>query len=82
MNWAIPQTGADPCLYYKWDPMIGLIVCLSFIINIHIVCKEEGMSMVKEQFTVTVDCDDIGPMKEYIGMKIDVNHATRSLKKV
>ena len=70
----------DPCLYYKWDPMIGMIVWLSFLNDMLIVCKEEWMSMVKEQFTETVNCDNIGPMKECIGTKIDVNHATRSLK--
>ena len=71
---------ADSCLYYKWDPMIGLIAWLSFIDNMLIICKEEEMSKVEKQFTRTVNCDDIGPMKEYIGTKIDVNHATRSLK--
>ena len=53
---------------------------LSFIDDMLIICKEEGMAMVKKQFTGTVDCDDIGPMNEYIGMKIDVDHATKSLK--
>ena len=46
--------------------MIGLIVWLSFIDDMLMVCKEEGMAKVKKQFTGTVDCDDIGPMKEYI----------------
>ena len=67
----------DPCLYYKWNPTIGLIVWLSFIDDMLIICKEEGMAI---QFTGTVGCDDISPLKEYIGTKIDVNHATKSLK--
>ena len=74
------QNRVDPCLYYKWDPMIGLIVWLSFFNDVLIICKEVGMSKVKEQFTGTVNCDNIGLMKEYIGVKIDVNYATRSLK--
>ena len=60
--------------------MIGLIVWLSFIDDMLIICKEEGMDMVKQKFTKMVKCNDIGPMREYIGMKIDVDHATRSLK--
>ena len=36
--------------------------------------------MVKKQFTEMVDCEDSGPMKEYVGMKINVDHATKSLK--
>ena len=45
-----------------------------------IVCKEAGMNVVKQQFTETVDCNDIGPMKEYIGTKIDVDSAKCILK--
>ena len=74
------QNKPDPCLYYKWDLTIWLIVLLSFIDDMLIICKDEGMNMVKKQFTETVDCDGIGPMKEYIGTKIDVDHATKSLK--
>ena len=74
------QNKVDPCLYYKWEPTIGLIVWISFIDNMLIICKEEGMAMVKKQFTEMVDCEDNGPMKEYIGMKINLNHATKSLK--
>ena len=74
------QNKVDPCLYYKWDPTIGLIVWLSFIDDMLIVCKEEGMDIVKKRFTKTVECDDIGPMKEYIGTKINVDHTAKSLK--
>ena len=74
------QNKADPCLYYKWDLMVGLIVWLSFIDNKLIICKEEGMDMVKKRVIDMVECDDIGPMKEYIGTEINVDHATKSLK--
>ena len=74
------QNKENLCLYYKRDPTIELIVWLSFIDNMLIICKEEGMAMVKKHFTDMVDCDDIGPMKEYIGMKINVDHATKNLK--
>ena len=77
------QNKADPCLYYKWDPvigMIGLIVWSCFKDNMLIICKEEGMAMVKKHSTEMVDCDNSGPMKECIGTKIDVDHATKSLK--
>ena len=43
-----------------------MIVLFSFIDDMLIICKEEGMDMVKKQFTETVDCEDIGLMKEYI----------------
>ena len=61
---------ADPCLYYKWHADHGLIVWLSFIDNMLIICHKQAMQNIKKQFTDTVDCDDIGEMKEYIGTKI------------
>ena len=48
---------------------MGLIVWLSFIDDMLIVCMEDAMETIKKKFTETVDCDDIGEMKEYIGTK-------------
>ena len=59
-NWA------NPCLYYKWDNNHRLILWLSFIDDMLIVCCEAAMSNVKKQFTDTVDCNNLGPMQEYI----------------
>ena len=36
--------------------------------------------MVKQQFTETLDCDDISHMKEYIGTKIDIDREKCKLK--
>ena len=74
------QNQADPCLYYKWDLQIGLIVWLSFIDDMLIVCDKVGMTQTKEKFTKAVECDDIGSMQEYIGTKIDVDEKNKSLK--
>ena len=67
-------------MYYKWDPKLGLIVWLSFIDDMLIVCKKAAMNVVKQQFTETVDCDDISPIKEYIGTKIDIDSGKCKLK--
>ena len=40
----------DPCLYYKWDPTIRLIVWLSLVDDMLIFCKEEGKAKVKKHF--------------------------------
>ena len=34
------QNCVDPCLYYKWDSQIGLIVWLSFIDNMLVICSK------------------------------------------
>ena len=67
------QTRADPCLYYEWDKKFGLIVQLSFINDMLIVCSEDTMVSIKKKFTETMDCDDSGEMKKYIGIKVSIN---------
>ena len=71
---------ADPCLYYKWDSTVGLIMWISFIDDMLVVCNEKYMDDVKQKFTNTVDCDDMGAMVEYIGTKIDIDKTKRELK--
>ena len=38
---------ADPCLYYKWDSTMGLIMWISFIDDMLVVCDEKYMDDVK-----------------------------------
>ena len=71
------QNHTDPCLYYKWYSQIGLIVWLSFIDNMLVICNQSEMDQTKAMFTKVVDCDDIGPMQEYIGTKIDVDEKSK-----
>ena len=45
-----------------------------------IVCLEDAMESIKKKFTVIVDCDDIGEMKEYIGTKVSIDQHNNTLK--
>ena len=74
------QNHADPCLYHRWDSTMGLIMWISFIDDMLVVCNEKYMDDVKQKFTNTVDCDDMGAMVEYIGTKIDIDNRKRELK--
>ena len=60
---------ADPCLYDKWAKKLMLIVWSSFIDDMLMICAEDVMENVNKKFMKTVDCDDIGAIKEYIGTK-------------
>ena len=46
---------------------MGLIIWISFIDDMLVVCDEKYMAKIKQEFTGTVDCDDMGAMVEYIG---------------
>ena len=68
------QSKADLCLYYTWDAPYGLIVILSWIDDHLIFGKREGALHYKKKITDLIDCDDIGPLTDYIGNKIEFNH--------
>ena len=68
---------ADPCLYYTWDAVYGLIIILSWIDDLLIFGKHEGVLHYNKQITDLIDCDDIGPLTDYIGNKIEFNRDER-----
>ena len=59
---------------------MGLIMWISFIDDMLVVCNKKYMANVKQKFTNTVDCDDMGVMGEYIGTKIDIDNRKCELK--
>ncbi|KAL7572430.1 hypothetical protein ACA910_006609 [Epithemia clementina (nom. ined.)] len=63
---------ADPCFYYQLTATFGLILFLSWINDI-IFGSEEGVAHYKEKFTGRINCDDVGPLTDYVGNKIEVN---------
>ena len=71
------RSKADPCLYYTWDAVYGLIIILSWMDNLLIFGKHEGVLHYEKKTTDLIDCDDIGPLTDYIGNKIDFNRDER-----
>ena len=50
---------------------MGLIFWIPFIDDMLVVCDEKYIAKIKQEFTSTVDCNDMGAMVEYIGTKKD-----------
>ena len=73
------RSKADPCLYYTWDAVYGLIIILSWIDDLLIFGKREGVLHYNKKITdlLLIDCDDIGPLTDYIGNKIEFNRDER-----
>ena len=65
---------ADLCLYYTWDAVYGLIIILSWIDDLLIFGKCEGVIHYNKMIADLIDCDDIGPLTDYIGNKIEFIH--------
>ena len=76
----ILRSKADPCLYYKWMSAFGLIVVLSWIDDIMICGNKEGVLHYKKLLTEKIDCDDVGPLTNYIGNKIDIDRKNCAMR--
>jgi Reverse transcriptase (RNA-dependent DNA polymerase) len=61
----------DPCLYYSWTEQWGLIIWLSWVDDLLVCGKKEGVLDFKKKMMEQWDCDEQGTLKEYIGCKID-----------
>ena len=80
--WRSMQYGrskADPCLYFKWTEL-GLILWLSWVDDCLVAGKEQGVLKAKASMMKLFDCDDVGPLKEYVGCKIDYDQEAGTMK--
>ena len=66
------RSKADPCIYYKWTNA-GLVVWTSWIDDNVMMGPEKEMKKEKQKFIEIFECDDVGPLEEYVGCKIEVD---------
>ena len=64
------RSKADPCMYYSWTQW-GLVIIISWIDDNLIVGSKEAARNVKNMFMQQFDCDDVGPLNEYVGNAIE-----------
>jgi len=64
------RSHADPCLYYKWvEGWLGMM--MSWIDDNAIIGKEQDVFDLKQLLMQQFECDDCGPMNEYVGCTIE-----------
>ena len=73
------RSKADPCLYFAWT-QFGLISFLSYIDDMILMGNKDGAMHFREIFKGKVDVDDIGPLDEYLGSKIEFCTEQRAVK--
>ncbi len=71
---------AELCVYYKWTELYGLLVWTSFIDDMILFGTHRGVMKYKQMFLEQVDCDDVGPLNEYLGCKVEINHQRKMAK--
>ena len=64
---------ADPCLYYKWNSEGRLGLWISWVDDCLNVGHPDDVKKSKELIFNEFDCDDVGPLTDYVGCKIDID---------
>jgi len=66
----LKRSTADPCLYFKW--VNGrLVMMMSWIDDNAIVGQENNVMELKKNLLNQFECEDCGPMDEYLGCTIE-----------
>ena len=65
----IERSTVDPCLYYKWTDS-GPCFIVSWIDDNLICGNQVTVTCIKKQLMALFDCEDCGPMVEYVGNTI------------
>ena len=74
------RSKADPCLFFKWDNLYGLVMWLTWIDDKLCIASQDIIEREKEELKTHYKCDDVGPVEDYIGCKITIDHEERSVK--
>ena len=73
------RSEADPCLYFKWEKP-GIVIWLSWVDDCLIVGHKEQVIHHRNEMMDRFDCDNVGPMREYVGCKIERDVQNRKVK--
>lgn len=75
------RSKADPCLYYVWrDGRLSL--CLSWVDDILALGEKQDVERIQQDLESKFTCKREGPLKEYVGSKIDLSRDENGLGKL
>jgi Reverse transcriptase (RNA-dependent DNA polymerase) len=73
------RSAADPCLYFRWDEDGKLCVWLTWIDDCIIMGSSHVVDRERAKMMKLFECDDVGPMEEYVGNKIEMREKRMKL---
>jgi Reverse transcriptase (RNA-dependent DNA polymerase) len=73
------RSTAVPCLYFRWDEDGELCVGLTWINDCIIVGSSQVVDRERQKMMQLFECDDVGPMEEYVGNKIEMSEQRMKL---
>jgi hypothetical protein len=74
------QSKADPCLHFKWDDIMGLMMWLSWVDDLFGAGEERAVKATKEGIKSQMECEETGELQEYVGCKLVRDVAGRTMK--
>jgi hypothetical protein len=73
------RSAADSCLYFQWDKDGELCVWLTWIDDCIIVGSSDVVDRERAKMMQLFECNDVGPMEEYVGNKIEIRESGMKL---
>ena len=74
------KSGADPCLYFKWNDHERLNIWISWVDDLLAIGTRDDVELMAEGVKSQFDVDDLGTLEEYVGCKIDIDRENRSMR--
>ena len=71
---------ADACLQYTWTKSGHLLMWICWVDDCMIVGPKDEVLKAKNDMKTFFEVDDTGEMKEYVGMKLDIDRENRTMK--
>jgi hypothetical protein len=73
------RSKVDPCVFYKWTEK-GIVIWMVVLDDCCGIGPESELLSSKKQLMEIFACEDQGPMKEYIGCKIEYDILRRYMR--
>ena len=70
---------ADACLHFTWTKRGYLLMWITWVDDCVCVGNKEDVMESVEQLKGIFDCDDNGELKEFVGMKLDIDKQNRTM---
>lgn len=74
------RSKADPCVYFNWDRHGELNLWASFIDDCINAGKRDRVREAKRKMFRKFECEDVGELREYVGIKIDRDYENGAMR--
>jgi hypothetical protein len=73
------RNAIDPCVFFRWNED-GISFIASWIDDLLNIGSDRAINNIKLKLMNLFECTDEGPMKEYVGCKIDVKKNSKTMR--